>query len=162
MNSKTNANADMKANMNHEVPIVGGTGPNMGQSTGSYKSVTINIGDDPANSGRCLIEDPGSITLWKKNKEKITWCVVNTCQAASQGNVIIDYFREIGDPNKKNPFGDGSPGDNTFNIPYSDFNCEVKTKEGMSGGRYKYNISIKAGGTERGSLDPEVIISTME
>lgn len=127
------------------------------------KGVNIVINDDADNPGRCAIVNPGAVTLSKKNHEKIKWCVINNCQFAREGVVTVDDFRAQADPNKKNPFGTGLPADNIFTIAHTEYDCKVKTTEATSGEddvHYKYRIIIKAGEMEKGSLDPEVIIST--
>ena len=146
-------------------PVIVGSGKSVGMSKDGYKSVDIQISDDPANPGKCVIADPGPVTLSKKHKDKIRWCVTNNCQAAGSGTVTIYDFSMIGNPGKKNPFGSGAANDNTFDIAPSDYQCKVKTKEATAGAdetRYKYSISIKDGGGEKGMLDPVIIISNLD
>jgi len=81
-------------------------------------------------------------------------------------DVVIDSFRSPPPPaipTATNPFGDGSVGDNTFDILSADFNnCKNGTKSPKANaelGTYKYTITVKVSGSVRGVLDPEVVIS---
>jgi hypothetical protein len=153
--SNVNVNAQANANTNvvikDNVPHALSSDPEAGSGKGGYKSVTINVSDDPANPGNCAIADPGPVTISQKKKQKITWCIVNTCAAARTGTVTLDGFTQLGGLKKKHPFGSGSPEENTFNIPYDKYDCKVTTKEAAEGteGSYKYNISITEGGSEK-------------
>ena len=168
-NTQNNANANVgNQNANHNTNQNANGGGNANNANHgdtmdkSDKTVNISISDDPANPGRCLIADPAPVTVAKENREKVKWCITNTCQHAPQGDVVIDDFRGTVNASKKNPFGDGSAGDNSFTIPYADYNCKVKTKEaltGEAGVHYKYNITIKVSGTVKGTRDPVIIIA---
>jgi hypothetical protein len=125
--------------------------------------VEIYIYDDPDHAGQYLIDDPGSVTLHKKRSQKISWCVIYE-GAATPDQVVIDNFRfpPSGTPTATNPFGDGSPPDNTFTIDAADFACKKGTKSPKATAdldTYKYTITVKVKGMSRGSLDPGVIIT---
>jgi hypothetical protein len=128
----------------------------------SDKVVQIFIDDDRLNPGFYLIEDPGPVKLRKT--KKIVWCVIYK-GSTPPSDVVMDNFRyppPPATPTSSNPFGDGSPGDNTFTIPSADFNlCKHRTKTPKADvvlGSYKYNITVKVGTEDRGHLDPVVII----
>ncbi|HXG91725.1 MAG TPA: hypothetical protein VNN73_05065 [Blastocatellia bacterium] len=129
-------------------------------AAGQEKKVTITINDDGA--GGCKITvDPSEVKISKKNKDTIKWCVDNTSSAAKDATVTVFDFVDKNDPGKKNPFGDGSPTDNTFDISSDKYDCKVKTKDaakGEVGVKYEYKVSVKVGGTEKCKLDPQVII----
>lgn len=136
-------------------------------TTVTDKIVQIFIHDDPAKPGYYEIEDPGSVTLHKKKNQKIAWCVVYD-GSTPPSDVVIDNFRSPPPPapaTATNPFGDGSAGDNTFDIPSADFNaCTCKKgskipKANASLATYKYMITVKVGGVDKGHLDPRVIIN---
>jgi hypothetical protein len=133
-----------------------------GIAAGTEKSVTITIADDPASPGKCIISlAPDPVRLSKANKDKIKWCIVNNSTSASGATVTIGGFTDQANPGKKNPFGDGSEAENTFDITSANYNCSIKTKDATSGEvgvTYKYNITVKVSGTEKCKLDPQVII----
>jgi hypothetical protein len=165
--TQNNGNANVgNQNANQSTNAGGGNANNAnhGDATDDKndKRVNINITDDPANPGRCLIADPAPVTLGKQNRHKVKWCITNTCQYAPQGDVVIDDFRGTVSSGKKNPFGNGSAGDNTFTIAYGDYDCKIKSKEALSGEagvHYKYNITIKVGTEVKGTRDPVIIIA---
>ncbi|MCA1594564.1 MAG: hypothetical protein LC754_18445 [Acidobacteria bacterium] len=144
-NANYGANGNLNANQELPVPV--------------EKNVNIVINTDSSNSGKCVIADPGETYLSKMNKDKIKWCITNNCTAAVGGTVTISDFKDKSNASKKNPFGDGSAADNAFDITQPEYDCKKKTKDaasGETGVHYKYTIKIKADGTEKGSLDPEV------
>ena len=152
-NVNRNANANGKANQN------------IAPTTLTDKIVQIFIHDDPAKPGYYEIEDPGSVTLHTKKKQKIVWCVVYD-GSTPPSDVVIDNFRYPPPPppaKATNPFGDGSAGDNTFVLPSADFNaCKQGTKTPKTDvvlGDYKYMITVRVNGADRGRLDPQVVIN---
>lgn len=154
-NGNGNANATKSSNSNQGLA---------GPMSSTDKTVQIVINDDPAKPGHYEIEDPGSVILHKKRSQKIVWCIVYQ-GGTPPSDVVIDNFRAPPPPvapTASNPFGDGTPGDNTFTIPSADFNtCRrgTKTPKATSNlGAYKYMITVKVGAEERGRLDPVVII----
>lgn len=147
----------------------GNKSSNSNQSAGpptplTDKIVQIFVSDDPARPGHYEIDDPGSVTLHKKKSQKISWCVIYDGKTPP-GVVIIDNFKSPASPSAPaalNPFGDGSPGDNTFTIPSADFNvCKYGTKTPKMTAdlrNYKYTITVKVASEVRGRLDPVVVI----
>jgi hypothetical protein len=133
--------------------------------TTSDKIVQIFIHDDPSKPGYYEIEDPGSVTLHKRKNQKIAWCVVYD-GSTPPSEVVVDNFRmppPPASPTATNPFGDGGAEDNRFIIPSADFNaCRHGTKTPKANvelGTYKYAITVRVNGADRGSLDPGVIIT---
>jgi hypothetical protein len=156
-NQNGNGNGNTNGNKN-------GNGNIVQQAVSTDKIVQIFINDDPARPGYYEIEDPGSVTLHKRKNQKIAWCVIYE-GGTPPSDVVIDNFRypaPPATPTATNPFGDGSPGDNTFDIPAADFNtCRRGTKPPNANGdlhAYKYMITVKVNGDDRGHLDPVVII----
>jgi hypothetical protein len=154
-NGNGNGNANKTSNANQGVA---------GQMVSMDKIVQIFINDDPAKPGYYEIEDPGSVTLHKRKNQKIAWCIVYQGRTPPS-DVLIDNFRSPpppAAPTASNPFGDGSAGDNTFDIASADFNmCKRGTKPPKANadlGAYKYMITVKVNGEDRGHLDPVVII----
>lgn len=154
-NENVNRNANANGNDNQSIAPTAVTD----------KIVQIFIHDDPAKPGYYEIEDPGSVTLRKKRNQKIAWCVVYD-GSTPPSDVVIDNFRSPpppASPTATNPFGDGSAGDNTFDIPSTDFNaCRKRSKTPKANAdlaTYKYMITVKVNGEERGKLDPGVIIT---
>ena len=133
-----------------------------GITAGSEKSVTITVVDDPVNKGKCTIAvSPDTIHLSKRNGDKIKWCIVNSSSVCSDATVTVGGFDSPTTPGKKNPFGTGSDGDNTFDIASADYDCRIKTKDAASGDvgvAYKYTIKVRRGDFVMGTLDPQVII----
>jgi len=156
VNVNKNANVNMNANANASNQVV----PPM---TAMEKSVQIYIYDDPSRPGYYVIDDPGSVPLHKKKNQKITWCVIYD-GSTPPSDIVIDNFRKppAPPPTATNPFGDGSPQQNTFDIASADFgkcNSGTKTPKSNADGAYKYTITIMINGSPRGVLDPEVVIS---
>jgi len=154
-NGNGNANATGNSNTNQDVA---------GVTVTPDKWVQIFINDDPAKPGYYEIEDPGSVILHKKKKQKIAWCIVYQ-GITPPSEVVIDNFRSPPPPAApiaSNPFGGGSVQDNTFTIPAADFNtCKKGTKPPKEDAvlqTYKYMITVKVNGEKRGQLDPVVII----
>lgn len=149
-----NANANRSSNTNQSIASPMGS---------TDKIVQIFIYDDPARPGYYEIEDPGSVTLRKKKNHKIAWCIVYE-GSTPPSDVVIGNFRSPpppATPAATNPFGDGSVGDNTFDIASADFGCKRRTKTPKANsalGTYKYMITVKVNGADRGHLDPQVII----
>jgi hypothetical protein len=151
-----NRNANTNANKNQ------GVLPPMGSSD---KMVVIYVHDAKGNPGYYTIDDPGSITLNTSLKQKVYWCVSYDGPDPSlrPDDVVIDNFRTISGPSIMNPFGNGSPGDNVFDVPAVQINfCPQPLhapKPGVVVGTYKYTITAKVGGADRGNQDPGVIIT---
>ena len=155
VNGNGNANANRNSNTNQDVA---------GMTVTPDKWVQIFINDDPAKPGYYEIEDPGSVILHKQKNQKIAWCIVYEGKTPP-GEVVIDNFKSPpppAAPTSTNPFGDGSVQDNTFTILTADFNaCKKGTKPPKGDAvhkSYKYMITVKVNGEERGQLDPVVII----
>lgn len=160
---KQNRNANANANANANISV------NANQNVAPPTSVTdkivqIYIYDDPKNPGYYLVDDPGSVPLHKKKNQKISWCVIYD-GSTSPDEVVIDSFRSPpppATPTATNPFGDGSPADNKFTIAAADFgSCKKGTKTPKATadlGTYKYMITVKVGGVDKGHLDPQVVI----
>jgi len=158
VNVNKNANVNMNANANVPNQVV--VPPMMVTD----KVVQIFIYDDASKPGYYVIDDPGSVPLHVKKNQKITWCVEYDA-STPPSDVVIDNFRSPpppASPTATNPFGDGSPQQNTFDIASADFGkCNSGTKTPKANavlGTYKYQITVKVNGSDRGSLDPEVII----
>jgi len=156
-NGNGNGNANANKSSNTDQSIAPPTVP-------TDKIVQLFINDDPAKPGYYEIEDPGSVTLHKKKNQKIAWCVVYEGRTPPS-DVVIDNFKSKPSPaapTASNPFGDGSVGDNTFAIASADFNtCKRGTKTPKANAdlrTYKYMITVKVNGEDRGHLDPVVII----
>lgn len=154
-NENVNRNANANGNANQSIAPIPVTD----------KIVQIFIHDDPAKPGYYEIEDPGSVTLHTKKKQKIVWCIVYD-GSNPPSDVVIDTFRSPLPPapaTATNPFGDGSPEDNRFVITSADFNiCKHSTKTPKTDvvlGGYKYMITARVSGANRGQLDPQVIIN---
>lgn len=153
-NGAGNANGNKGSNTNQSVAPQASTD----------KIVQVFINDDAARPGYYEIEDPGSVTLHKRKNQKIAWCVVYEGRTPPS-DVVIDNFRSPpppAAPTSSNPFGDGSAADNTFDIASGDFNtCRRGTKTPKANAdlaAYKYMITVKVNGEDRGHLDPVVII----
>lgn len=155
-NKNKNANANIGSNDNQNTAPV--------STAMTDKVVQLFIYDDPARPGYYTIEDPGSVTLYMSRNQKIVWCVVYT-GTTPPSDVVIDGFRTPPPPAAPiatNPFGNGTAADNTFQIPSADFDCKNRTKTPRANaplGAYKYKITVKVNGIDRGSLDPQVIIN---
>lgn len=152
-------------NVNRNANANGSANQSIAPATVTDKIVQIFIHDDPAKPGYYEIEDPGSVTLHKKKNQKIVWCVIYD-GSKPPSDVVIDNFRSPPPPapaTATNPFGDGSAADNTFNIPSTDFNACKKgsktPKANVSLATYKYMITVKVNGADRGHLDPQVVIN---
>lgn len=112
--------------------------------------------------GNCVIFDPGDVYL-KKNVDKIKWCIEYRC--SNNGiRVIIDDFKDAktGPVTKRNPFGDHSDRDNTFDFgPLNSGGSDCTKLSGLSTitGRYYYRIFVLSDdGRVIASQDPGVII----
>ena len=152
-NSNVNINANASSNTNQGVaPAVEKTD----------KTVQIFISDG-SPLGTYIIEQPCPVTIHKAKNQKIVWCIVYDGAFTPPTNVIIDEFRSPPPPalpTATNPFGDGD-GASVFNIPYTSFDCQVKTPPAKASAPYatfKYRIRAFVTGDEKGSLDPQVII----
>ena len=125
----------------------------------SDKTVQIFISDG-LTPGTYTIEQPCPVVIHKQKNQKIVWCIVYDGTSTAPTDVIIDEFRSLIPP-AKDPFGDGSPPDNTFDIPNAKFDCQVHTKTAKPTAplaTFKYRIRAFVTGVEKGSLDPQVII----
>lgn len=154
-----NVNVNKNATANANANLSQGIGPTM---SSMEKTVQIVIFDAPG--GQYEVQDPGSVHISKNKNQKIIWCI-SYDGTTPPTKVVIDNFRSPpppATPTATNPFGDGSAGDNTFDIPSADFNhCKPSTKTPKANvvlGTYKYKITVKVNGVDSGSLDPEVII----
>jgi hypothetical protein len=155
-NGNANANANANANTNQGIlPLI----------SPKDKMVQIFVHDVKGNPGYYTIEDPCSVTLSTDLKQRVYWCVSYDGVDASlrPDEVVIDTFRTLSGPSVTNPFGSGSPSDNDFHVPAVEINtCTVtphSPKTGVILAEYKYTITAKVGGVDRGHLDPRVIIS---
>jgi hypothetical protein len=157
-NKNANANGNANGNASNNLSIV----PPMGAAD---KMVLIYVHDVKGNPGYYTIDDPGSITLNTTLKQKVYWCVFYDGADASlrPDDVVIDGFRTISAPSITNPFGNGSPSDNDFDVPAAQINNCVVTlhapKPEVVPAIYKYTITAKVGGADRGHLDPQVVIN---
>ncbi|HXI92409.1 MAG TPA: hypothetical protein VNO24_20565 [Blastocatellia bacterium] len=154
VNSNANLNANASSNTNQGVTAAL-------QKTDKTVQIFISDGSTP---GTYIIEQPCPVTIHKAKNQKIVWCIVYDGQFTPPTNVIIDEFRSPpppAAPTATNPFGDGTDPDNMFNIPYTSFDCQVKTKPAKPSAplaTFKYRIRAFVTGDEKGSLDPQVII----
>jgi len=111
--------------------------------------------------GNCVIFDPGDVYL-KRNVDKIKWCIEYRC--SDRVIVIVDDFKDskTGPVTKRNPFGDHSDRDNTFDFgPLNPGGSDCTKLSGLSTitGRYYYRIIVlSADGRVIASQDPGVII----
>ncbi len=153
-NSNVNINANAGSNTNQGV---------ISAVEKTDKTVQIFISDG-STPGTYIIEQPCPVIIHKAKNQKIVWCIVYDGAFTTPTNVIIDEFRSPPPPavpTATNPFGDGSDPDNTFDIPFTEFNCLVKTKPAKPSAplaTFKYKIRAFVTGDEKGSLDPQVII----
>jgi hypothetical protein len=157
VNKNANVNLNANANASNQAAVL--------PMTVSDKVVQIFIYDDLSKPGYYVIDDPGSLPLHKKKNQKITWCVIYD-GSTPPSDVVIDNFRSPpppATPTATNPFGDGGPQQNSFDIASADFGkCNSGTKTPKANadlGAYKYTITVKVNGSPRGVLDPEVVIS---
>lgn len=152
-NKNKNANVNANANANH-----GGT-PTLGPND---KRVEIYVHDDKGNPGYYIIEDPSPVTLSTGFKQRVYWCVFYD-GSTPPDDVEISNFRSISGPSITNPFGNGSSGDNVFDVPAVQINNCVPTlhapKTGVTYTAYKYTITAKVGGADHGNRDPQVVIN---
>jgi hypothetical protein len=129
--------------------------PSSQSSVVNQKNVNIIIS---TVNGTCVILDPGDILL-TKNQDKIKWCVDYRCSDTGV-RVMVDDFRDSKDVQKvmkRNPFGNHSDGDNTFDFAGSD--CNKVTGLATISGHYYYRILVlRTDGSVLASLDPGVII----
>ena len=95
-------------------------------------------------------------------KQRVYWCV-SYDGSTPPDDVDINGFHTTSGPSITDPFGNGSPGDNDFDILASQFNpCLAiihAPKLGVTPAEYKYTITARVGGVDRGHVDPRVIIS---
>jgi len=153
-NSNANANGNNNGNANRSVAP---------PTSLTDKVVEIYIYDDLTKPGYYVIDDPGSVILHKTKNQKITWCIIYD-GSTTPDEVVIDNFRSPpppATPTATNPFGAGTPDDNTFKIAAADFGCKKGTKTPKATadlGKYKYLITVKFGGADKGHLDPQVVI----
>jgi len=151
-NSNANANANGNANGNQTIgPVIG---PN-------DRRVDISVHDVKGNPGYYTIDDPSPVTLSVPLKQRVYWCV-SYDGSTPPDDVDINGFHTTSGPSITDPFGNGSPIDNDFDILASQFNPCLATihapKPGVTPAEYKYTITAKVGGVDRGHVDPRVII----
>lgn len=133
-------------------PPHGGPGPN-------EKEVKVTV--DTVN-GICVIFDPGDVYL-KRNQDKIKWCIEYKCSVRGV-TIIIDDFKDqkSGPATSRNPFGDHSDKNNSFDFgPLDPLGSDCNKVGGTSSvsGRYYYRILvIGSDGKVLASQDPGVII----
>lgn len=155
-NANTNGNANANANRNQGIlpPI-----------SPSDKTVQIFVHDVKGNPGYYGIEDPGDVPISVEMKQRVIWCVYydGVDSSLRPDEVVIDTFRTLSGPSVTNPFGNGSSSDNDFHVPAVEINnCPMtphSPKTGVVFDTYKYTITAKVGGVDRGHLDPRVIIN---
>jgi hypothetical protein len=156
-NTNANRNANGNANRNQGILAPAPMGP-------TDKMVQIFVHDVKGKPGYYTIEDPGDVTLSTALKQRVFWCVWydGVDPSLRPDDVIIDGFRTVSGPSVTNPFGNGSPADNDFDVPAVQINNCVVTlhspKADVVDTAYKYTITAKVGGVDRGHLDPRVII----
>jgi len=113
-------------------------------------------------NGICVIFDPGDVYL-KKNQDKVKWCIDYKC-SEHRVTVIIDDFKnqKNGPVTMRNPFGNHSDRDNTFDFgPLNPGGSDCNKVSGLStiSGRYFYRVLVLSDdGRVIASLDPGVII----
>jgi hypothetical protein len=157
-NTNGNANANANANANRNQGLLPPISP-------SDKTVQIFVHDVKGNPGYYSIEDTGDVTLSVEMKQRVIWCVSydGVDPSLRPDEVVIDTFRTLLGPTVTNPFGNGSPSDNDFHVPAVEINnCPMtphSPKTGVVLASYKYTITAKVGGVDRGRLDPRVIIN---
>ncbi len=151
-NKNKNSNANATANGNANGPVIG---PN-------DKRADIYVHDDKGNPGNYTIEDPSPVTLSVALKQRVYWCV-SYDGATPPDDVEISEFHTTSGPSITNPFGNGSPSDNDFDVPKVQINFCAATlhapKTGVIPAEYKYTITAKVGGLDKGHVDPRVIIN---
>ncbi|HSB08334.1 MAG TPA: hypothetical protein VLM38_02400 [Blastocatellia bacterium] len=115
-------------------------------------------------NGKCVIVDPGDVLL-SVNKDKIKWCIEYSCSLGTTVIVIVDDFKneKSGPATFRNPFGNHSDRDNTFDFgPFSTAGSDCTKVSGLATvkGHYFYRILVlkAADGQVLASLDPGVII----
>lgn len=161
-NQNRNGNANANVNGNSNANRIQGILAPMG---GAEKMVPIYVHDVKGKPGYYTIDDPGSITVSTTLKQKVYWCVLydGVDPSLRPDDVVIDEFHTISGPSVTNPFGSGSHDDNDFDVPAVQINNCVATlhapKTGVVLTTYKYMITAKVGGADRGHLDPGVIIT---
>lgn len=154
INGNANVNSNVSSSSNQSVATAM-------QKTDKVVQIFIS---DGSTSGTYVIDDTCPVTLRKLKGHKVTWCIVYDGQFTPPTNVIIDQFRSPpppAAPTATNPFGDGTDGDNTFDIPFSQFDCQVKSKAVRTTApraSFKFRIRAFVIGVEKGSKDPQVII----
>lgn len=152
-NANANGNANGNANRNQNLgPVIG---PN-------DKRVEIFVHDAKGNPGYYTIEDPSPVTLSVSLKQRVYWCV-SYDGSTPPDDLEISQFHTTSGPSITNPFGTGSASDNDFDVPALQINACVVTlhapKTGVTPADYKYLITAKVGGVDRGNVDPRVIIN---
>jgi hypothetical protein len=157
-NGNINANRNANGNANRNPGILAPMGP-------TDKMVQIFVHDVKGNPGYYTIEDPGDVTLSTGLKQRVFWCVSydGADPSLRPDDVIIDGFRTISGPSITNPFGNGGSADNDFDVPAAQINICVVTLHSpkpdvVVDTAYKYTITAKVGGVDRGQVDPRVII----
>jgi len=156
-NQNKNANANSTGNANRNRNISPPTGPN-------DKEVQIFIHDVKGKPGYYDIEDPSPVTLHTLLKQQVYWCVkYDGDPSLTPEEVVISGFRTISGPSITNPFGSGSPSDNDFHLPGVEINnCMVTLHSPKTSvvipTNYKYSITAKVHGEDRGNKDPQVVI----
>ena len=154
-NKNSNANANGNANGNQ---TIGPIGPN-------DRRVDISVHDVKGNPGYYSIEDPVDVPISVEMKQRVYWCVSydGVDPSLRPDEVVIDTFRTVLGPTVTNPFGNGRSSDNDFHVPAVEINnCPMtphSPKTGVVLATYKYTITAKVGGVDRGHLDPRVIIN---
>lgn len=152
-NANTNPNVNGNANGNQSL------GPQLGPND---KRVEIFVHDVKGNPGYYTIEDPSPVTLSLTLKQKVYWCVYYD-GTMPPDDVEIYEFHTTSVPSITNPFGNGSTSDNDFDVPALQINACVPTvhapKTGVIPAEYKYTITAKVGGVDKGHVDPRVIIN---
>lgn len=153
-NAIANANANTNANGNQ------GIAPSLGPND---KRVEIFVHDVKGNPGYYTIEDPSPVTLSTVLKQKVYWCVSYDGTTPPDEVELNEFHTTAVGPLVTNPFGNGSASDNDFDVPAVQINNCVATlhapKTSVTLGEYKYTITAKVGGVDRGHVDPRVIIN---
>lgn len=116
-------------------------------------------------SGNFTIKvDPDPVKIQRSKHEVLRFCV-DFPSGGDTAVVKIDNFVDVGNPNRKNPFGTSAT-HNVFDIASYHFrNCFVQSLEPapppVAGAteKFKYDITARIGDRVVQKLDPHVIIS---
>jgi hypothetical protein len=156
-NRNANANANASANANRNQALFSLMGP-------KDKIVQIFVHDDPVTKGNYLVEDPGSVTLYRSWNQTIQWCVMYDGKTPPD-EVVIDSFRYPPPPaptSATSPFDNGSTDPDVYHVAAATFNdCKMvpnTPKASATKGEYKYTITVKVAGAPKGNRDPQVVI----